>query len=108
MRNWLAIVLFLSSLGCASSRWAEDDPDCAAKYSNQTGNWVRKAKQAGDARHLERKGGYYTSLSGRDEPFSLGGEVGKFYYPNPHVEGRTGLAGSVFGTEGWGFASLRT
>ncbi|NOZ41228.1 MAG: hypothetical protein GXP24_13530 [Planctomycetes bacterium] len=53
-------------------------------------------KQSMDARHLKEKGGGYVGLSGRDAPAALGGEIGRFYYPSPHVEGRLGLAGLIY------------
>ena len=93
----LLLLLFAPAFaGCTGSRWAMDDPDYAAKYAHHTDNVAKTVKQAVDARHLVRKGGGYAALTGRDEPFALGGEAGIFTYPNPYTEGRVGLAGLIY------------
>lgn len=86
----------LVCVGCTGSRWAQEDPDYAAKYPQHTDSVPRMIKQSIDARHLRRKGGMYTAIAGRDEPGAMGGEVGGFYYPSPYVEGRLGLSGLIY------------
>lgn len=74
-----------------------EDPDYAHKYAHHTDNVGKTIKQAVDARHLRKKGGLYGSVSGRgEEPFAMGGEIGGFYYPNPYLEERIGLAGLIY------------
>jgi len=90
------LLLFTAAIGCSGSRWARDDPDYAAKYSEHTNSVSRTIKQAIDARHLRRKGGIYGAVAGRDQPGAAGGEAGVFYYPSPYIEGRIGLAGLIY------------
>ncbi len=83
--------------GCQGSRWARDDPDYAAKYSQHTDNVLKMSKQAIDARHVKEKWGSYAGVSGRIErPFAMGGEVGGFYYPTSYLELRGGLSGLIY------------
>ena len=90
--NYFWCCLVVLQLGCTGSRWARDDPDYAAKYSHHTDNVGKTIKQAVDARHLRKKGGIYSTLSGQDDPVAVGGEIGLFYYPKPYVEERIALA----------------
>jgi len=90
------IVLGLALAGCGTSRWAMDDPDYAAKYLRpyEPGEKIpRMAKQAVDARYVEGKGGLYLGAAVADEPVSVGGDLGVFYYPYSWAEGHIGLSG---------------
>jgi len=91
---WL-IPIFLLAAGCGTSRWAMDDPDYKAKYSEPYGDdkIPRMAKQAIDARHVGGKGGIYVQASGQTAPFNLGGEIGGFKYTTPCTTFRGGLMG---------------
>jgi hypothetical protein len=93
-----AIVICATVLlaGCHGSRWARDDADYAAKYSEHSDNLLRASKQAIDARHVKGKGGAYAGLAGRVEPFAGGGEIGVFKYPTSYLELRGGLSGLVY------------
>ncbi len=82
--------------GCGTSRWAMNDPDYAAKYGRpyeQGEKLPRMAKQSIDARHVGGKGGGYVAAGAADDPVSVGGEIGGFYYPVSTIEGRVALAG---------------
>ena len=102
---WLALALLsLSATGCASwplsSKWAMDNADYAAKYDrpypkNDAKRYVRMAKQAVDARHVEGMSGSYFGMAAQDDPFSLGGEIGLVHYPTSYMEWHGSLAGLV-------------
>ncbi len=89
----------LQVAGCSTSRWAMDDPDYAAKYSEpyDDDKIPRMAKQAVDARHVGGKGGLYVGAAGQSSPFTAGAEIGGFTYWSPCFSGRLGLTG-VLGT----------
>ena len=69
-RQSALVLLALFASGCQSwswpisSKWALDDPDYAAKYSEPYGEdkTLRMLKQSVDARHIHGKGGPYLSL----------------------------------------------
>ncbi len=106
---WLIPILFLAA-GCGTSRWAMDDPDYAAKYSEPYGDdkIPRMAKQAVDARHVGDKGGLYVQAAGQTAPFNLGGEIGGFHYWTPCLSGRIGLQGLASTNADGFFAGLNT
>jgi hypothetical protein len=82
-----------------SSKWATDDPDYAAKYSEPYGKdqSVRIAKQLIDARHLSGKSGAAFAVGASGGPAAVSGEIGAFFYPQEWIEvggGLTGIAGT--------------
>ena len=86
-----------SFCGCASSKWAMDDPDYAKKYGkpyseDEIEKVGRMAKQLVDARHAEGKGGLYVQGAGQSSPPAAGGEIGAFGYGPSWLSGRIGLA----------------
>ncbi len=83
--------------GCGSSKWAMDDKDYEAKYSeaypdDPLEKSHRMAKQIVDARHVAGKGGWYGGAAFADDPTSVGVEVGGFGYPTSWLSTRMGLS----------------
>ena len=96
--------------GCArigTSRWAMDDEVYAQKYdkpypSNDADKVARMMKQAGDARYVAERGGWYIGGAAADEPTALGAEIGVFQYQCPSIETRAGLKGLLgTGADDW-------
>lgn len=88
-----------------------DDEVYAEKYqkkypSNDAEKLGRMIKQAGDARYVSDRGGWYIGGAGTDEPTTAGAEIGAFSYIGSSVEGRAGLKGMLgTGADDW-FAGL--
>lgn len=80
-----------------TSKWAMDDPDYAAKYSEPYGSHKheRMLKQMVDARHVAGKGGGYVTGYGSGDPDAGGLELGMFNYPTAEIETRLGLQGLI-------------
>lgn len=73
-----------------------DDPDYAAKYDAPYGDdkICRMAKQIVDARHVGGKSGSYIGGAvQKGHPLSVGGQIGKFYYPTPSISTHAGFMG---------------
>jgi len=69
------------------------DPDYAAKYPRHSGNVLKMAKQAVDARHLAQRKGSYLGGTFEPEANAIGGEIGYSYYLEPWLEQQIALAG---------------
>ena len=96
MRHYqlLLVVLTIAAAGCHGSRWARSDPKYAQKYDRHTGNLLKMTKQAIDARHVEGRGGVYTSAVVSDNPVVGGAQVGAFAYP-PGMKGAVETRGGL-------------
>jgi len=86
--------LVIASVGCQGSRWARSDPKYADKYDRHTGNLLKMTKQAIDARHVEGRGGVYSSVVMSDDPVVGGAQVGAFAYP-PGLDGAVETRGAL-------------
>ncbi len=109
MRLFLLIVVFVASSGCSllKSRYAMDDEVYAAKYGEgaERFDFLGKAKQMLDARHVDGLGGKYVSGGGQyqseaDRAF-VGAELGVEGYPDNWISGRYSLAGYIGDNEGY-------
>jgi len=96
-RLLLILLLLFGWGGCASSKWAMNDPDYAAKYDDpypddRLKKTHRMAKQIVDARHVEGESGLYGGAAFAEEPTSAGVELGGFGYPKSWLSTRLGLS----------------
>ncbi|MGZ0165139.1 MAG: hypothetical protein ACKVII_14545 [Planctomycetales bacterium] len=108
VRKSLLLALVAACGGCSnwplSSKWAMDDVDYSAKYSQPYGDDkpIRMLKQMFDARHVEGKSGVFAGGGGGGAPSTGGASIGGFVYPNYWTEvdlALTGLAGT--GAHDW-------
>lgn len=93
VHRMILVVLLLCAGGCAGSRWARKDPDYAEKYSRHSDDPLQMAKQAMDARHLEKKSGMFYAANVQPHPSAVGAEVGSFTYLKPWLEEQLAIAG---------------
>lgn len=94
----VTVVAAMAAMGCHGSRWAKRDADYRQKYPKHTDDPLKTVKQAIDARHVRGKAGSYIAGAGRDDPVAAGAEAGAFFYGEPWLEGRIGLAGLIHET----------
>lgn len=92
----LVVLGLISVAGCATSKWAIDDPVYREKYDRpyESGNKIpRMIKQSVDARHVKDRDGMSLGFAAASDPTHVGGEIGWFGYSEPWMESRVSLAG---------------